>query len=361
MSRLRFALAVGGALFAAWALASPAPAPTVYAASPAKIDQAMPSVAIVTTLGGRSELRLVRPDRAGDVITTFEHLEGSVRAALLPDGAVLAAAPLTPGDDRSFDGGLWKLEPSGAELLCDALTHASRPLVTPDGRVFVARGTAGEWFTPTEMRVDHLTVDEIDPASGVVVTLHRFRGYLVHLAGWHDGRVLVYRVGPNIADLVAIDADSGDLKTVRKLPPFARDFSVDGDRLVYRERDDRDSRVWVVETIDLSSGRSQRLHEGPSFSVAPHAWPGGGIALSPEGRGLELLGSRDRLHAPLGAGVDVVRAVSSDGRFVALLHTREGALDVPFVVDRRSSSSFRLPVPAGTRVDIAGFTIGGAP
>ena len=204
------------------------------------------------------------------------------------------------------------------------------------------------------MRIDELTIDRIDPASGATDTLHRYPGYLLHLAGWHDQRVLVYRVAPNRADIVAVDASTGAVETlVDDLPPFARDFSVLDDRLVYRGRHERESRTWVVDVLDLSQGTRRRVHESASFSLAPHAWPDGAVALSPDQNGLMLLGSSAPVRAPLGAGVDVVRALHE--RFVALLHTREGAFDVPFLLERSTGKSYPLPAPGRTRVDIVGF------
>ena len=353
MSRLA---GFGGALLAVLALGSPAPPRTVHASAPAIIAEA-PRVAILATAGERTALHVVRAGESpGAPIASFTHREGSVRGALLPDGAVLAAAPVGLDSDRSFDGGLWRLGADGVALLCEGLLHASRPLVTPDARAFAARGRAGPVRDERSMRVDELTIDRIDPESGAIDTLHRYQGYLLHIAGWHDGRVLVYRVAPNRADIVAVEASTGAVEMlVDRLPAFARDFSVLDDRLVYRGRDEHDSRTWVVDVIDLRQGKRRRVHRSPSFSLAPHAWPYGAVALSDGQGGLALIGSTDPIRAPLGSGVDVVRALSLDGRFVALLHTREGAFDTPFLLERTSGKSYPLPAPGRTRLDIVGF------
>jgi hypothetical protein len=347
----RQTLALGGALLCAWALSDGAS--RVEAAPPAA--QAAPPVALIATRGGHSELYHARAGQPlGAPLASLSHREGGdLRAAMLPDGTVLATAPWAAGRDRSFDGALFRLE-GGAELLCDDVVHASSPLVMPDGRVFVARGRAGRG-SASSMRIDALRIDAIDPASGAATTLHRYRGYLLHLAGAHDGRVIVYRVGPGSADLVAIDASGRMTTLLSPLLPFARDFSVDAQRIVFRGRHQSDSRTWVVDALDLTSGALTRLHQGPSFSLAPHVWPDGGVAINQGQSGLSLLGSRDSLRAPLGPGVDRVRAFSSDARFVAALHTRAGELAVPFVLDRRSGKGERLPAPARTRVAIAGF------
>jgi hypothetical protein len=347
-------LGFGGALVAVLALGSPAPPKAVHASAPAVIADA-PRVAILATAGERTALHVVRAGESLSApIASFTHREGSVRGALLPDGSVLAAAPHATDRDRSFDGGLWRLSSDRVVWLCDGLLHASRPLVTPDGRVFAVRGRAGAARDERSMRVDELTLDRIDPESGAVDTLHHDQGYLLHIAGWHDGRVLVYRVAPNRADIVAIDATTGTVQMlVDDLPHFARDFSVLDDRLVYRGRHERESRTWVVDVIDLARGTRRRIHESASFALAPHAWPDGAVALSPDQSGLALLGSMDRIRAPLGSGVDVVRALR--GRFVALLHTRERAFEFPFLLDRTTGKSHPLPAPGRTRVDIVGF------
>jgi len=317
--------------------------------------------------GALSSVRAVTPAGAvGKAWTTVHHAPGGdVRAALLPGAqAAVLSARATTRRDHSFDYGLY-LAPAGAPatLLCTEVAQASRPLVTASGRLFVTRGLAGPTASPAEYRVDALRIDEVDPASGSSTTVHAFSGYLLHLAGSDGGRLLLYRVGPKGADVVALDPDGGGVKVlIAKLPPFARDFSIDraGHRLIFRGRHESDPKRWTVEALDLSNGSLVRLYQGGSFSLAPHAWPGGGVALNPRRAGLQLLGSSDRLSAPLGAGVDVVRAFSSSGRFVALLHTVQGALPVAFVIDRASGQARRLPTSAGQRIAIAGFLPAGA-
>jgi hypothetical protein len=358
MSRSR--LAVISLLLATLVLASPAP--PAPAAPPSTV--AAPPIALLASSHGRTELFVVRAgDRTpGPVLAAFDHVDGSVRGALLPDGSVLAAAPVRADSDRSFDGGLWRLETNGrARLLCDALTHASRPL-SADGRAFVVRGATGAAPVEGAMRVDELTVDEVDPASGALVTLHRYRGYLVHLAGFHDGRVVAYRVGPGVADIVAIEAAGGAVSSLLpSLPPFARDFSLAGDRLVFRGRDERDASTWVIDALDVGSSARQRLFQGASFTLTPHAWPDGGVAFNARSDGLALLGSSDPVRAPLGAGVDVVRAISGDARFVAAVHTEVHSFEVPFVLERALGVSARLPAPLDRRIDIVGFVERNAP
>jgi hypothetical protein len=267
------------------------------------------------------------------------------------------------GRDLSFAASLFRLAPHRPpERLCDRVVHASRPLVTASGRVFVSRGRAGQEIEG-RFRIDDLTIDEIDPATGATRTVLSFAGYLTFLAGAHGAEIFVYRVGDGGADLVGVDPDSGAMRRIVDLLPFARDFSVDGrtGAMVMQERDEHDARAWVIDRVDLATGARTRLHRSASASLAPFAWPGGGIALSESGRGLSLQGgTRPLAAAPLGDGVDVVRDVSTDGAWVAALHTVAGQLPVPFAVDTRTGAAAALPAPGGVRIEIAGFVSGGA-
>jgi hypothetical protein len=337
---------------------------------PASVSPYTPPLALIATRDGHSELYLARPgDKLGSPKASFDHLpEGNVRARVLPGGSVLAAAPITPGRDVSFNGGLLRLEPASGSVLplCSGLTHASRPLVAPSGRVFVERGSAGPPSLDGSLRVDDLRIDEVDPLSGGLRAIHSMSGFVLHLAGWHDGEVLLYRVASSRSDIVAVDPDSRSVRVVLPtLPPFARDFSVDqqAGRLVYRGRHEHDTRRWVVDSVDLRSGHRRRIYEGRSFSLAPHAWPGGGVAINPARAGLELIGASDAVHRPFGPGVDMLRDVSSSGRFVALLHSfppnkHRGRQAHPFVIDRKSDRSAAIEVVPGARHAIAGFVEG---
>jgi hypothetical protein len=311
-----------------------------------------PMVALLATEGTFTRLYHATPRSHGEELARFRHLEGDVRAALLSDGRVAATARHLPLRDPSFDGALFVLD-GEATLVCDGLLHASAPLALPDGSVLVARGEAGPARDP-DLRIDSLGIDRLAP-DGQLDRLHGYEGHLLHLAGWSGREVIVYRVGPEGADLVALDPHDGSLRIlVDDLPPFARDFSVDADRLVYRGRDDHDSRLWVVESLDLATSQRTRLHESERFALAPHRWRDGGVAIN-EGDGLVLLGSSDPVARPMGPGVDLVRDFSADGRWVVALHTVVGAQPTPFVIDTESGDALEIAAPEGTRITVAGF------
>ncbi|MCC6558839.1 MAG: hypothetical protein IT372_38395, partial [Polyangiaceae bacterium] len=257
------------------------------------------------------------------------------------------------------------------EALCDRVAYASRPLVTASGRVFVSRGVAGPEPAPggkgraTPLRVDALTVDEIDPSTGAARTVHAMSGQILHLAAAWKNEIVLYRIAPAGADLVAVDADSGAVRPLADMLPYARDFSIDQTTgaLVFQERDELDPKTWVIDRMDLATGQRTRLATSPSHGLAPHAWPGGGVAYTPDRRGMALLGAAASVGAPLGPGVDAVQAISPDGAWVAALHTNPSAFGVPFAVRSDTGEVAAIPAPPGSRVAIAGFVAakGGAP
>ncbi len=333
---------------------------------------AAPRLAIVATAPGtgHSSLYLLSLPEAATkgassakpVLAFQHHGHGNLRAQVVGSTAwVVANTPGRSGRNNSFDGELLRLDPKNGTVkpLCASVAHASRPLVTEDSRVFVSRGTAGPWpKQPERMRTDQLSIDEVDLTNGQLRTVISYHGYLAHLAGAWQDELLIYRVGPHRADVIAVQRDTGAVRTLlATIPPFARDFSVDSSRsaLVYRGRDETDRRSWTVELLDLPTGTQHRLFTGASFTLAPAVWPNGDVAYNPQGRGLRLLGRSEPWRSPLGAGVDVLRAVSRDGRFVALLHTVASRLAEAFVLDRDTGAQLRLPGFGRSRIAIAGF------
>lgn len=337
------------------ALALSAPAPTLQAQPQASTR----AVALLATKPGDAsevtELYFAQPGQLGAPVATLHHRGGTVRAVVWSDGVVMANAPEHPagadGNDRSFDGALYRLE-AGAQpvRLAGRCLHASRPVVT-DGGLYVARGRAG---TPGDTyRIDTLTIDAIDPAVGSATTLVHWRGYHLHLAAAHAGELIVYRVGPRGAELIAVDEASGTPRLLLSVPAFARDFSLTDSTLAFRGRRDNS---WTVETLDVANGRHAIVARNVGFAAAPHAWSDADVAYNPHRRGLHLLAGGQ--VAPFGAvGVDWIRAVEHP--LVAGLHTEQNKPAVPFVLDRDTHQASRLPFPVGARVEIAGFV--GAP
>jgi len=252
MRPLLLALAVVlGALSVAHRPAAPAVA---HAAAPPAGLAAAPRV--ISSPAGTTEVR----DAAGGLRARFVHLPGAaVRVAALPSGATAAVADHAPGADRSWGSALL-VAPAGGDgaLRCDRVYYASRPHAAPDGRVLVERGRPGP-ATPGRLRVDELTLDLIDPDSGRAETVYAARGFEAYVAAVVGSEAIVYLVQPEQASLRAVDLGSGAERIlVPSLPPFAHDFTVDGDALVFHDRDD--ARRETLERVELASGARTRLH-----------------------------------------------------------------------------------------------------
>ncbi len=354
--------ALGIALAVAFAAVRDDAAPSAQAADIAV--SAAPRAALLATHPGAELTSLFFVDTRGNAdlapVATFGHLpDATVRAIVIPGkNEIVATADTTPTRDASFNASLFYLRAhSPPERLVDRVVHASTPLVTSAGRVFVSRGEPGP-IIDGQMRVDALTIDEIDLTSGPSRTVYQTNGYLLFLAGSLGQEIVLYRIVPGQADIVAVDPTTGKERFILKnLPPFARDFSIDpsSKTLVFQNRHETDSHTWVVDRIDMKTGKSQRLFAGSSMTLAPFALPQGGILFNRPGHGLSALDGRFSNSGPLGAGVDVVAAITADGRYLGVLHTLPSAFAVPFVVDVQSGTTRVLPAPTNTRVVVAGF------
>ena len=291
---------------------------------------------------GASGLRSLRT-------VSVPHAAGAaLRGDVLPgsDAAVIAC-----DDDGAQDGEygatLYRADSSGLRQLATGLVHASRPLASIDGQVYVERGARDL------QRVDALTIDAIDPSSGAAHTVLAWSGFALHLAGELAGELVLYRVGPAGADIVAIERSTGRVRAVSSMPPFARDFSIDAGKgaVVFSNRDDVDAHLWVVERMDLASGARTRLHQERDESPAPFAMPSGDVAwTAPRRSGLFVLG---KATAPLGAGFDSVRAVTSDGALAIIAHVPSSGWDTAAIVDFATART--LPLPTDVRIEPVGF------
>jgi hypothetical protein len=261
--------------------------------------------------------------------------------------------------EPSFGAWLLAIQPGlDPVVLAKGCYHASRPLVLPSGRVLVQRGDSGPELDPAlaengELRTDALRIDEVDPVSGTARTVHQFAGYIAHIAGSLDGEVFLYRVAHQSADLVAVHIASGAVRVLASpIPAQARDFTVDPSSrsLVYANRDDVG---WLVERLALDSGARQPVARAGGMWVTPGVWPSGGVLLN-DGRGAVVQAGRGPSR-PLGPGFDELRAVSPDGRHVALLHRVPSGFSLPFVTSSDGGQVLRVPAPPDSRLEIAGF------
>lgn len=321
---------------------------------PAGAPEGAPPVLLAEATDFGTELRVVGEREPRARVT---HPGGATVRGAVDGATVWLAAPVEGTREDGFDFGLYEVDLATGEygLHHHDLTHAGRPLLGDDGGVWFVDGWAGA-PSPGAYRVDGFRLRRRAP-DGADEVLHEMEGLMMHLGAVHGGEAFVYRVRGDRADVVAVSA-TGEVRTVvDDMLPFARDFSVDRERLVYRQRHAGDARRWLVRTVPLAGGEASTLFEGDRFALAPHAWPGGGVALNAGGDGLSLLDATDSLRAPLGAGVDEVRAVDARGRWVALVHREPGGTSTPFLVDRTRDVVVPLPAP-GRRFELLGLLEG---
>ena len=208
----------------------------------------------------------------------FEHLPGeSVQGAVVPGRrAVVAVAPTVPSKDLSFASTLFLLEAQQpARALADRVQHVARPLVTTKGRVFVARGRAGapDFDARRTLRVDALTLDEVDLRTGAARTVYAFEGYALFPVGEWRGALLVHRVGPAGGALFTVHPDALGVVELGPLPPTARDLVLDprGGALLFTAHDGGEH--WEVLRQDLASAARVVLHRGASMAALPVVLP----------------------------------------------------------------------------------------
>jgi hypothetical protein len=342
-------------------------APLMGSAPPAE------TAPVVALLAGepdatRTHVVLCRPGSNGAPATvgSFEHVRGAVtRGVVLPHSSVvLAVTDVAAMRERSWAGGLIRVEPGQPpRLLVDRVYHATRPLVSDATHVLVQRGVAGSEPTDTKrLRVDALSIDEIDADTGAVRTLHTWSGYETHLAGMLDREVIVSRVGPGGAELVAIDRDALSVRTiVGSWPAMARDFSVDTQtrELVVQQWTDTPQRQFTVERVDLANGTRKVVGTSRSADMLPQAWPGGATYLHPEGASApRIVGAQVTIQTTDGSML-WMRAQSDDAAWFAALGLRARELPGAWAIRARDGQLLRIPVPHAMRAEVAGF-VGGA-
>jgi hypothetical protein len=348
-----------------------------------------PRVAVLSTLAGQGRTNLIfQPiDSAtpAPVIATFAHLPGtSVAGAVVPHtNKVLVIAGTETRRDPAFGASLLMMgEQEETKLVVDRVYQGTRPLILDDGRAIVQRGTEGS--EPTEedlaagrMRVDRLTIEQIGLSGNDSKVLSRFDGYIAFIAGALRNEIFVYRVGPDGADIIGIDADSGRERTiVRPLPPFARDFSIDAQNqaLLFTNADPDHPGQWEVQRLSVAppppgtpivpptsralvGGRLERIAGASHPAIAPTAWVNRGIALNRTLTGLQVLAPQGAApKVPFTAGTDVVRSffLSRNDTWALAVHYSEDRLPEPVVIQTSTMNVQKLAVPAGSVVDLAG-------
>ncbi len=313
---------------------------------------ASPEVAVLSTrpADGFTELRFPRLGAAelSAPVARFEHLDDATALGALIPGTrkVLATATVERGD-TSFASALVLLEENRpTRVLAEQVAVANRPLVTSTGRIFIQRGVAGPVLTPeasgpkprqASMRVDDLRVDEIR-LDAEPRTVFATRGYTAFLAGSFGSELIVYRVGPDGAELLAVNVDTLKQRLVTRLEPLARDFVVDepGHRVVFTLGDPRE-RSWHVVSVDLLSGELSTLGTSKLPALLPF-----------------VVGGKVVFNTGPGPRFDHLRFVTSAGIRVGLTE-RPSDFPLPFAIDP-SGKRLELAAVPGARLDLAGVT-----
>jgi len=274
-------------------------------------------------LDGSRTVRTVRLPHSPCAVLRGDLLAGS-------DAVVVVA------DDESGTT-LYRADSSGLKQLATGLLHASRPLASADGWVYVERGG----------------IDAIDPVSGASRHVVTAPALAWHLAGEQGNSIVVYRVQTSGADVVLVDKTTGAVRTVVLIEPYARDFTVENGALVFADRD-RGAGVWTVERVDLATGTRTRLHDEKNESPAPFAFSGDVAWTAPRRSGLFIGG---KTIAPLGAGFDDVRAAS--GSMALVMHVPASGFDETYLLDRSTGAAIDLS-HGSERIEPIGFVGSGA-
>ncbi len=321
-----------------------------------------PEVAVLCTppMGDTTELRFqgVGTKALEPAVARFTHVEGStVLGAVLPGTrVVLATATVERSRDESFASGLFRLEANTpAKLLVDRLAVSTRPLVTPEGRVFVVRGAAGALpVEPGGLRVDALSIDELEPRTGAARTVLATRGYLLFLAGAFGRELVVYRVDEKGARLEALHADTLGERPLGAVPDTSRDFVVDpaAHRVLFTAAS-ATTRRWQVRSLDLLTGELSTLAQGPTMALLPTVWADGRVAFAPaQAAGLVDAATGAPVLRARGKGYERVRAQAHG--LVVGLHETPSALPSAFAIRAKDGAALEVVTPPGVRLDVAG-------
>lgn len=301
---------------------------------------AEPSVAVLSSSGSTGELRF-QPLHAHEPVAPvvrFTHADGSpVLGSLLPGTrVVVATAVMKERGDVSFASSLLRLEErKPARVLADGVVYGSRPLISSEGRVFIARGVAGD--VGPMGRVDSLVVDEVNPVTAKTRTVYSSHGFVTFLAGAIGRELILYEVTTGGARLIAVHVDTLAVRVLLpQLVALARDFVVDAPRRrVLFTQGTPHQDAWFVEALSLDSLERTVLARSTDVALLP--------AVLHDGR----LTFNDGPHVRFGrSGYARVQLVQEE--LVFALHEVPGDFPVAYV------GAEVIATPPNSRIDLAG-------
>jgi hypothetical protein len=311
-----------------------------------------------------SEVRLVRHGDALDVEETWATLDHAqnapIRGDVLADRASLVVAFEPQGSDPrdDFATEVHRVDRQGARRLVGGVYRATRPLVAAGGKVFIERGQAGSRPTVEAaqrgaLRVDRLTVDELDSRTGALRTVAAWSGYTMHLAGEWGAQLVIYRVGPTSAEVTLVRISDGAIVRSVGVEPYARDFVIAGGLLAFSNHDPTVSDRWVLQTIDLQTFAVSTVGDTSGQSPIPFVTPQGGIGMSAETRAQPR--ATKGLKVSLLSRAEVPLAMSLGGAFAVV--ATPGEFDLVANVDLASKRRFPL-TRRDERVEFIGYRAG---
>ncbi len=319
---------------------------------------AAPEVALLSSQADVGELRFqpLGASKLADPVARFSHAEGSpVLGSLLPRSkVVVATAAMSARGDLSFASSLLRLEAGKpVRVLADQVPYGARPLVTGEGRLFIARGVAGRDLGDV-MRVDALTVEELDPTTARSRLVYSVSGFVTFLAGALGRELVIYEVTPGRARLLAVHVDTLAVRVVvPSMEGLAHDFVVDAPRrrVLFTQGTVGGDR-WFVEEVDLLTGASRRIAEDAEVTLLPTVLPEGRVLISRgAGDGLRSL-EGERVIPAHGTGFE--RLVVQRKNLSVGLHERPS--DFPSVFARQDGAEVPLLAPKDSRLDVAGVS-----
>ncbi|MBS2030921.1 MAG: hypothetical protein JST54_23660 [Deltaproteobacteria bacterium] len=199
------------------------------------------------------------------------------RGSVSPDGKWAFAVTVLSPRTKTGELSAINLATGAVKKLASDVLGVERPRATADGHTIFVR--IAKTTEPKEKGQLSTTTTEIWSAApnSKPKKLASVEAIGVNLAGIWNGQVLLYRVDATGASIWRVPVTGGELAQVAQLVhgPFARDFNVAGDRLIYATLIGPMTKTYGIEALELTTGQSKILIKDPSDHLAPLGAPQG--------------------------------------------------------------------------------------